>query len=46
VYLQGATEHSHGIASSLLSMTAVRTGEIVQSIARRSARLASVPQEA
>lgn len=46
VYLQGATEHSHGIASSLLSMTAVRTGEIVQSIARRSARLATVPQEA
>ncbi|WP_242890738.1 lysine N(6)-hydroxylase/L-ornithine N(5)-oxygenase family protein [Actinomadura litoris] len=40
VYLQGATEHSHGIASSLLSMTAVRTGEIVQSIARRSARVA------
>ncbi|RFS82478.1 L-lysine 6-monooxygenase [Actinomadura spongiicola] len=37
VYLQGATEHSHGIASSLLSMTAVRTGEIVRSIARRSA---------
>ncbi|MGP4025471.1 lysine N(6)-hydroxylase/L-ornithine N(5)-oxygenase family protein [Actinomadura sp. 3N407] len=41
VYLQGATEHSHGIASSLLSMTAVRTGEIVRSIARRSARVAS-----
>ncbi|MEV4673774.1 lysine N(6)-hydroxylase/L-ornithine N(5)-oxygenase family protein [Actinomadura sp. NPDC049382] len=37
VYLQGATEHTHGIASSLLSMTAVRTGEIVRSIARRSA---------
>ena len=43
VYLQGATEHSHGIASSLLSMTAVRTGEIVRSIALRSAR---VTQEA
>ncbi|MFI0416667.1 lysine N(6)-hydroxylase/L-ornithine N(5)-oxygenase family protein [Spongiactinospora sp. 9N601] len=40
VYLQGATEDTHGIASSLLSMTAVRTGEIVQSIARRSSRLA------
>lgn len=37
VYLQGATEDTHGIASSLLSMTAVRTGEIVRSIARRSA---------
>ncbi|MFF3438314.1 lysine N(6)-hydroxylase/L-ornithine N(5)-oxygenase family protein [Streptosporangium sp. NPDC002721] len=43
VYLQGATEDSHGIASSLLSMTAVRTGEIVRSIARRSA---SIPQAA
>ncbi|GAA4225673.1 lysine N(6)-hydroxylase/L-ornithine N(5)-oxygenase family protein [Actinomadura meridiana] len=40
VYLQGATEHSHGIASSLLSMTAVRTGEIVRSIARRPAPVA------
>lgn len=40
VYLQGATEHSHGIASSLLSMTAVRTGEIVRSISRRAARVA------
>ncbi|WP_207394200.1 lysine N(6)-hydroxylase/L-ornithine N(5)-oxygenase family protein [Actinomadura formosensis] len=39
VYLQGATEHSHGIASSLLSMTAVRTGEIVRSIGRRSAHV-------
>jgi len=43
VYLQGATEGTHGIASSLLSMTAVRTGEIVRSIARRSAE---VPQTA
>ncbi|MEU4834609.1 lysine N(6)-hydroxylase/L-ornithine N(5)-oxygenase family protein [Streptosporangium sp. NPDC023615] len=43
VYLQGATEDTHGIASSLLSMTAVRTGEIVRSIARRSAQ---VPQGA
>ncbi|GAA5061123.1 L-ornithine N5-oxygenase [Thermocatellispora tengchongensis] len=43
VYLQGATEPTHGIASSLLSITAVRTGEIVQSIARRSA---PVPQGA
>ncbi|QXJ26158.1 lysine N(6)-hydroxylase/L-ornithine N(5)-oxygenase family protein [Actinomadura graeca] len=43
VYLQGATEHTHGIASSLLSMTAVRTGEIVKSMARRAA---PVTQEA
>ncbi|MFI0370016.1 lysine N(6)-hydroxylase/L-ornithine N(5)-oxygenase family protein [Actinomadura sp. 1N219] len=40
VYLQGATEHSHGIASSLLSMTAVRTGEIVRSMVRRSVPVA------
>ncbi|TDD79480.1 lysine N(6)-hydroxylase/L-ornithine N(5)-oxygenase family protein [Actinomadura rubrisoli] len=48
VYLQGATEHSHGIASSLLSMTAVRTGEIVRSMARSTAarRTARVTQEA
>jgi L-ornithine N5-oxygenase len=36
VYLQGATEHTHGITSSLLSMVAVRTGEIVASIAGRA----------
>jgi L-ornithine N5-oxygenase len=45
VYLQGATEHSHGIASSLLSMTAVRTGEIVRSIARRPARVTPAVQK-
>ncbi|WP_156993116.1 lysine N(6)-hydroxylase/L-ornithine N(5)-oxygenase family protein [Pseudonocardia acaciae] len=32
VYLQGPTEHTHGISSSLLSNVAVRTGEIVASI--------------
>ena len=32
IYLQGATEHSHGISSSLLSNTAVRAGEIVDSL--------------
>ncbi|MFJ3516977.1 MULTISPECIES: lysine N(6)-hydroxylase/L-ornithine N(5)-oxygenase family protein [unclassified Streptomyces] len=32
VYLQGGTEHTHGITSSLLSNTAVRVGEILQSI--------------
>ncbi|GIF96316.1 lysine/ornithine N-monooxygenase [Catellatospora citrea] len=32
VYLQGGTEHSHGITSSLLSATAVRAGEILQSV--------------
>ncbi|MFG2233634.1 lysine N(6)-hydroxylase/L-ornithine N(5)-oxygenase family protein [Streptomyces sp. NPDC048723] len=32
IYLQGGTEHTHGITSSLLSNTAVRVGEILQSI--------------
>jgi L-ornithine N5-oxygenase len=33
IYVQGATEHSHGLSSTLLSNIAVRTGEIVASIA-------------
>ncbi|ACY98206.1 MULTISPECIES: lysine N(6)-hydroxylase/L-ornithine N(5)-oxygenase family protein [Thermomonospora] len=38
IYVQGATEHTHGIASTLLSVTAIRVGEIVQSLtAARSA---------
>ncbi|WP_373696020.1 lysine N(6)-hydroxylase/L-ornithine N(5)-oxygenase family protein [Actinomycetospora aurantiaca] len=32
VYLQGPTEHSHGISSTLLSNTAVRAGEILASV--------------
>jgi L-ornithine N5-oxygenase len=32
IYVQGGTEHSHGISSSLLSNVAVRTGEIVDSV--------------
>ena len=41
IYLQGGTEHTHGITSSLLSNTAVRAGEILASItARRPARVA------
>lgn len=32
IYLQGGTEHTHGITSSLLSNTAVRSGEILQAI--------------
>jgi L-ornithine N5-oxygenase len=35
IYLQGGTEHSHGITSSLLSNTAVRVGEILTSILDR-----------
>jgi L-ornithine N5-monooxygenase len=32
LYLQGNTEHTHGISSSLLSTTAVRAGQILDSI--------------
>ncbi|MEU3708488.1 lysine N(6)-hydroxylase/L-ornithine N(5)-oxygenase family protein [Streptomyces catenulae] len=32
IYLQGGTEHTHGITSSLLSNTAIRVGEILDSI--------------
>jgi L-ornithine N5-oxygenase len=35
IYLQGGTEHTHGITSSLLSNTAVRVGEILTSIVDR-----------
>jgi L-ornithine N5-oxygenase len=35
IYLQGATEHTHGITSSLLSNTAIRVGEILESIVDR-----------
>lgn len=38
VYLQGGTEHTHGITSSLLSNGAVRSGEILRSILDRRAR--------
>lgn len=32
IYLQGPTEHTHGISSTLLSNVAVRAGEIVHSL--------------
>jgi L-ornithine N5-monooxygenase len=35
VYLQGGTEHTHGISSSLLSTTVIRAAEILQSIVDR-----------
>ncbi|MEU7000174.1 lysine N(6)-hydroxylase/L-ornithine N(5)-oxygenase family protein [Nonomuraea sp. NPDC046570] len=35
IYVQGATEHTHGLTSTLLSNTAIRVGEIVQSVAAR-----------
>ncbi|MFD5831569.1 lysine N(6)-hydroxylase/L-ornithine N(5)-oxygenase family protein [Lentzea sp. NPDC060358] len=37
IYLQGGTEHTHGITSSLLSNTAVRVGEILDSVLRQPA---------
>ncbi len=39
IYLQGGTEHTHGITSALLSNTAVRVGEILDSILRRPSGL-------
>ncbi|MFG2892298.1 lysine N(6)-hydroxylase/L-ornithine N(5)-oxygenase family protein [Streptomyces sp. NPDC048248] len=35
IYLQGGTEHTHGITSSLLSNTSIRVGEILDSILDR-----------
>ncbi|MGV9712545.1 lysine N(6)-hydroxylase/L-ornithine N(5)-oxygenase family protein [Gordonia sp. NPDC003424] len=34
IYLQGGTEHTHGMSSSLLSNIAIRSGEIARGIAR------------
>jgi L-ornithine N5-monooxygenase len=45
IYLQGGTEHSHGITSSLLSNTAVRVGEILTSIVDRREPAVSWPAE-
>ncbi|MGP3980109.1 lysine N(6)-hydroxylase/L-ornithine N(5)-oxygenase family protein [Streptomyces sp. KR80] len=35
IYLQGGTEHTHGITSSLLSNIAIRVGEILESVVDR-----------
>ncbi|MEV6599795.1 SidA/IucD/PvdA family monooxygenase [Actinoplanes sp. NPDC051346] len=43
VYLQGGTEHAHGITSTLLSAVAVRSGEIVASVAADLADRHPVP---
>ncbi|MFJ3583271.1 lysine N(6)-hydroxylase/L-ornithine N(5)-oxygenase family protein [Streptomyces sp. NPDC090127] len=46
IYLQGGTEHTHGITSSLLSNTAIRVGEILDSIVDRGAAPApGVPRQ-
>lgn len=46
LYLQGGTEHAHGITSTLLSAVAVRAGEIVASVAATTAdrRPAALPE--
>ncbi|WP_299531779.1 lysine N(6)-hydroxylase/L-ornithine N(5)-oxygenase family protein [uncultured Streptomyces sp.] len=41
IYLQGGTEHTHGITTSLLSNTAIRVGEILDSLIGRSVKSAS-----
>ncbi|MEC3976266.1 lysine N(6)-hydroxylase/L-ornithine N(5)-oxygenase family protein [Amycolatopsis sp. H20-H5] len=46
IYLQGGTEHTHGITSSLLSNTAVRVGEILRSIVERRDADAERPEYA
>lgn len=44
IYLQGGTEHSHGITSSLLSNVAVRAGDILTSLLeRRNVATATAP---
>ncbi|GAA3994466.1 lysine N(6)-hydroxylase/L-ornithine N(5)-oxygenase family protein [Streptomyces marokkonensis] len=40
IYLQGGTEHTHGITSSLLSNTAIRVGEILESLVERGLKSA------
>jgi L-ornithine N5-oxygenase len=42
IYLQGGTEHTHGITSSLLSNTAIRVGEILGSVLAHRAEPALV----
>ncbi|MFJ8752397.1 lysine N(6)-hydroxylase/L-ornithine N(5)-oxygenase family protein [Streptomyces sp. NPDC102441] len=41
IYLQGGTEHTHGITSALLSNTAIRVGEILDSMLGRGLKAAS-----
>jgi len=36
IYLQGGTEHTHGLSASLLSNIAVRAGEIVEAVTREA----------
>ncbi|WP_327011376.1 lysine N(6)-hydroxylase/L-ornithine N(5)-oxygenase family protein [Dactylosporangium sp. NBC_01737] len=43
IYLQGGTEHTHGISSSLLSNTAIRSAEILESVCARRHTEPAVP---
>ncbi|GAA3816072.1 SidA/IucD/PvdA family monooxygenase [Sphaerisporangium flaviroseum] len=43
IYLQGPTEHTHGISSGLLSTIAVRSAEITRSIAARASAAGRAP---
>ncbi|MHC0430310.1 lysine N(6)-hydroxylase/L-ornithine N(5)-oxygenase family protein [Streptomyces sp. O3] len=45
IYLQGGTEHTHGITSSLLSNTAIRVGDILESIVDRGRQPAPAHSE-
>ncbi|MEV0440525.1 SidA/IucD/PvdA family monooxygenase [Streptomyces spectabilis] len=42
IYLQGGTEHTHGLTSSLLSNIAIRSGEIADSLVERRGEPARV----
>ncbi|MCQ4117805.1 lysine N(6)-hydroxylase/L-ornithine N(5)-oxygenase family protein [Rhodococcus tibetensis] len=42
IYLQGGTEKTHGITSSLLSNVAVRAGEILTSVVTRRGRIGTL----
>ncbi|MBT3149524.1 lysine N(6)-hydroxylase/L-ornithine N(5)-oxygenase family protein [Streptomyces sp. CHD11] len=44
IYLQGGTEHTHGITSSLLSNIAIRVGEILDSILGRGPSSPAAPR--
>ena len=45
LYIQGNTEHTHGLTSSLLSNIAVRSAEILQSVdANRLSPAGSAPR--
>lgn len=45
LYLQGGTEHTHGITSSLLSNSAIRSAEILESIIARRDSSIPLPQD-